>query len=376
MRLLLLLVSMAISQGFVQVPLTRRKSLRKTLQELGLLAELNSNIQNLSSKYSSGLQEAATEPLANYMDNEYVGTIYIGTPPQEFSVVFDTGSANLWVPSVSCTSAACTNHHKFNPHLSSSFHTSTEVVSISYGTGSMRGILGYDTVQVGSIIAEKQGLVLSEAESLFLYYSHFDGILGLGYPSLSVSGTTPVFDTMWNEGLISQDLFSVYLSSGNGSVITFGGIDNSHYTGSLQWVPVTEQKFWQITINSITLNGQVVACQYGCPAIVDTGTSVIAGHPEAIRGIQKAIGANPDIYGLYNVNCNKISSLPDIIITIDGMNYNLPASAYINQFPGSCSSGFQSTSGLWILGDIFIREYFVVFDRSNNRVGFAPIVKS
>ncbi|XP_063781890.1 pepsin A-like isoform X2 [Pseudophryne corroboree] len=357
------------------VPLSRRKSLRKSLQEHGLHAELNGRTPDLSSKYSSGLQGAATEPLLNYMDNEYFGTIYIGTPPQEFSVVFDTGSANLWVPSVSCSSAACANHHKFNPHLSSTFQSSTEMVSISYGTGSMKGALGYDTVQVGSIAATNQGLVLSETESIFLYYSHFDGILGLGYPSLSVSGTTPVFDTMWNEGLISQDLFSVYLSRGNGSMITFGGIDESHYTGSLQWVPVTEQKFWQITISSIMLSGQVVACQDGCDAIVDTGTSVIAGHPEAIRGIQEAIGATPDVYGLYNVNCNEIRSLPDIIITIDGMDYPIPASAYINQFPGSCSSGFQSTSGPWILGDIFIREYFVVFDRSNNRVGFASAVK-
>ncbi|KAG8432066.1 hypothetical protein GDO86_019270 [Hymenochirus boettgeri] len=124
------------------------------------------------------------------------------------------------------------------------------------------------------------------------------------------------------------------------------------------------------------MNGQTIACSDTCQAIVDTGTSVIAGHPDSIGAIQEAIGAQSDKYGLFTVNCNLVSSLPEIIITINGIQYPLPSTAYINQFPGSCSSGFQSTSGLWILGDIFLREYFTVFDRGNNRVGFAPSLKA
>lgn len=45
----------------------------------------------------------------------------------------------------------------------------------------------------------------------------------------------------------------------------------------------------------------------------------------------------------------------------------------------SCVSGFQgmnlptSSGELWILGDVFIRQYFAVFDRANNQVGLAPV---
>lgn len=44
-------------------------------------------------------------------------------------------------------------------------------------------------------------------------YSEFDGVLGLAFPSIASSRATPVFDNMMNEGLVNQDLFSVYLSS-------------------------------------------------------------------------------------------------------------------------------------------------------------------
>lgn len=68
--------------------------------------------------------------------------------------------------------------------------------------------------QVGGIADTNQIFGLSETEpGSFLYYAPFDGILGLAYPSIASSGATPVFDNMWNQGLVSQDLFSVYLSS-------------------------------------------------------------------------------------------------------------------------------------------------------------------
>nr|P00791.3 RecName: Full=Pepsin A; Flags: Precursor [Sus scrofa] len=384
MKWLLLLSLVVLSECLVKVPLVRKKSLRQNLIKNGKLKDfLKTHKHNPASKY---FPEAAAligdEPLENYLDTEYFGTIGIGTPAQDFTVIFDTGSSNLWVPSVYCSSLACSDHNQFNPDDSSTFEATSQELSITYGTGSMTGILGYDTVQVGGISDTNQIFGLSETEpGSFLYYAPFDGILGLAYPSISASGATPVFDNLWDQGLVSQDLFSVYLSSNDdsGSVVLLGGIDSSYYTGSLNWVPVSVEGYWQITLDSITMDGETIACSGGCQAIVDTGTSLLTGPTSAIANIQSDIGASENSDGEMVISCSSIDSLPDIVFTINGVQYPLSPSAYILQDDDSCTSGFEgmdvptSSGELWILGDVFIRQYYTVFDRANNKVGLAPV---
>ncbi|CAM5119701.1 unnamed protein product [Eretmochelys imbricata] len=376
MKWLLLLSLVALSQCRVtKVSLKKGKSLRQNLKEHGLLEDfLKKHPYNPASKYFPGLaNKFASEPLTNYMDADYYGTISIGTPAQDFTVIFDTGSSNLWVPSVYCSSIACENHKKFNPSHSSTYKATSQSLSIQYGTGSMTGILGYDTVQVGGIVDTNQIFGLSETEpgSTF-YYAPFDGILGLAFPSISSSGATPVFDNMMNEGLVPQDLFSVYLSSNDrtGSFVMFGGIDSSYYSGSLNWIPLSSESYWEITMDRVTMNGETIACSGGCRAIIDTGTSLLAGPPSGISNINSHIGTSDG-----TISCSAMSSLPNIVFTIKGIEFPLPASAYIIEESGSCMSGFESIDfeGRWILGDVFIRHYYVVFDRANNQVALASV---
>nr|XP_017520462.2 chymosin-like isoform X1 [Manis javanica] len=378
--LVALLAVLALSQGSgtSRIPLHKSKSLRRALKERGLLEDfLRTHHYAISRKYSSG-GEVAREPLTNYLDCQYFGKIYIGTPPQEFTVVFDTGSSDLWVPSVYCKSDACQNHHRFDPYKSSTFQNMGKPLSIHYGRGSMRGVMGFDTVTVSSIEDHHQtvGLSTQEPGNVF-FYSVFDGILGLAYPSLASEYSVPVFDNMMNRHLVARDLFSVYMSrNGQGSMLILGAIDPSYYTGSLHWVPITRQAYWQFTVDSITINGVVVACDGGCEAILDTGTSMLVGPSSDIFNIQAAIGATQDPYGEFDIDCGSLSSMPEVVFEIHGRKYRLPASTYTNEMEGICSSGFQGDgdSQLWILGDVFIREYYSVFDRASNHVGLAKAI--
>uniref|UniRef100_A0A452SB93 Cathepsin E n=1 Tax=Ursus americanus TaxID=9643 RepID=A0A452SB93_URSAM len=362
MKTLILLLLVLLDLGLAQqrlhrVPLRRHQSLRKKLRAQGQLSEFwkSQNLDMIQFTESCTMNQDANEPLINYLDMEYFGTISIGSPPQNFTVIFDTGSSNLWVPSVYCTSAACKTHARFYPSQSNTYSALGSHFSIQYGTGSLSGIIGADQVDVEGLVVVGQqfGESVTEPGQTFVN-AEFDGILGLGYPSLAVGGVTPVFDNMMAQNLVDIPMFSVYMSSdpegGAGSELIFGGYDHSHFSGNLHWVPVTKQGYWQIALDAIQVGGAVMFCSEGCQAIVDTGTSLITGPSDKVKQLQKAIGAEP----------------MDGEDFVDGMEF--------------CSSGFQGldiqppAGPLWILGDVFIRRFYSVFDRGNNRVGLAPAV--
>ncbi|RXM90681.1 Pepsin A [Acipenser ruthenus] len=214
MKLLIVFAALlSISHCFTKMYLQKGKSIRERLEEEGLLEEfLQENPIIPISKYSA-VPSSSNELLINHFDSMYYGIITIGTPPQSFKVLFDTGSSNLWLPSINCQSPACTNHATFAPNASSTFQATNRVFYIVYSSGSMHGTLGYDTVKVADIVVPKQefGLSVSEPGNAF-YYAPFDGIVGLAYPSIASGKATPLFDNMMSQHLVSQDLFSFYLN--------------------------------------------------------------------------------------------------------------------------------------------------------------------
>ncbi|XP_077900989.1 pepsin F-like [Ictidomys tridecemlineatus] len=410
----------ALSECLVTIPLMKIKSMRENLQENNVLDDyLEKYPYSLAYKFLDNRPDpgVAYEPMRNYLDVSYVGIVSIGTPPQDFKVVLDTGSADLWVPSVYCRSGACSecprplpcpfvslhplgpstlwvpgsltgpprpclagSHSSFDPLRSSTFLVSGQLFHLVYGSAAISGFLAYDTVRIGGLVdvAQAFGLSLQEPGN-FLKHAVFDGILGLSYPSLAFPGTTPVFDNLWRQGLMDQNLFAFYLSRSEekGSVLMLGGVDPSYYSGQLTWVPVSKPSYWQIAMDSISINGKVIACDGGCQGIIDTGTSLLSGPPDHVLNIQKLIHAQPD-HGQYVVDCDTVDTLPDILFTINGVDYPVPASAYVRKsHPHTCHSGFEGLDHpfypeTWVLGDIFLRLYFTVFDRANNRIGLAP----
>jgi len=324
-------------------------------------------------KFTSKKHKSPIDPFRNYDDILYVGNISIGTPPQYFQVVFDTGSSNLWIVSAKCKDMACRNKMAYNSSQSTTYIPNGEPIAIEYGTGSMVGFLDSDTVSVAGINVKNQ--IFGEATSLAPFFQDqpIDGILGLAYPAIAEDYVTPVFDNMIKQGLVAKPIFAFYLDSTAGdtrSEIILGGVDRSLFKGPITYVPVASQTYWQISLEGVIVNGKEVSNCNKCPAIVDTGTSLIVGPPESVTPLINAIGpVKPD--------CSNMQSLPTIFFNLKGSLFPLPPQVYVIKDEGECFLGIEPADGipLWILGDAFIRNYFTVFDRGENRVGFATLRK-
>ncbi|XP_057583352.1 pregnancy-associated glycoprotein 2-like [Hippopotamus amphibius kiboko] len=376
MKWLGILGLLALSEGLVIIPLTKTRTMRETLREENLLTNFLEENTDDPSQNATDDPNISLQPLWNYEDVCYVGNISIGTPPQEFRVVFDTSSSFTWVPSFNCSSLSCRTYNLFNPLLSTTFRLSNQAFNFKYGPWNIEGILAYDTVRIMNLVALDQKFGLSVNQS-GLDHAIYDGVLGLGYPSLTSEWITPVFDNLKTRGVISQPIFAFYLSTKkeHGSVVMFGGVDHSYHSGELNWIPVSRNQYWQVTMTSITMKGVIVGCHHGCQAILDTGTSFLAGPTRLVTAIHKLIQARP--FGEeYQVPCRKVRNLPSIIFTINGNDYLMPSEAYMWKVSVSVCLGTENwkRSETWVLGAVFLRLYFSVYDRENNRVGLAPAV--
>ncbi|XP_057583130.1 pregnancy-associated glycoprotein 2-like [Hippopotamus amphibius kiboko] len=381
MKWLGILGLVALSECLVIIPLTKIKAMQETLREENLLTHFLEENTDHRSQNATDDPTTTIQPLRNYQDMCYIGNISIGTPPQEFKVIFDTTSPCMWVPSIHCSSPSCRTHNLFNYQLSTSFWPTAMKVNIKYGTGRIDGVVVYDTVRIMNIVDLSQTFVLSLNQS-GLDHASFDGVLGLAYPSLGPKSITPVFDNLKNRLIISEPVFAFYLSTRkeNDSVVMFGGVDHSYHKGQLKWIPVSQNRFWQITMNRILINGKMVACKRRCQAILNTGTTLLLGPTKLVTTIQNHITARA--FGEeYRVPCSNISSLPAIVFILNDSYYPVPAEAYIWKGPYNiCVSLFRggtetwNRSETWVLGDAFLRMYFSVYDRRSNRIGLAPAV--
>ncbi|GAA5987952.1 hypothetical protein JCM10908_007287 [Rhodotorula pacifica] len=352
-----------------------------------------SKVAKRASSGSIGL----TDYFSGGSDSAYYGPIGIGTPVKTFNVIFDTGSADFFVPSTNAT----TSHQQFSTAKSSTVEVSTAQWDITYGTGSSSGYLARDTVTVGGLSVPKTIFALADTTASVITNLPSDGICGLAFSTIATSGAPTVFENAISAGLISSPEFGFYLQRAKdhttqsrgtiaGGELCFGCTDNTKYTGNLNWIPVSAKAYWEIPSDGITINNNVVSGT-SFAAAIDTGTSLTYVPTAVAKALYAQIGGTPanDGSGEYYVPC--VSPFQAIGFSFGGVNYNVPlADIYLGY--ASSSNKNQCILGILgqdmydadgnqvaIIGALFLKSVYSVFSYSNNgapAVAFAPSITS
>lgn len=356
----------------------------------------------------------------------YYGSIFVGVPqPQEFTVVFDTGSGHFFVPSSKCASEPCAVHRRYLRNNSASavdvdhdgqeVHPDTEErdqVAIAYGTGEIVGEFGRETVCLNDHAGEESEKALSAIECTRLrvifatelttepfYAFEFDGVLGLGLESLALDPEFSFFGQMEKLNALMEPFFGVFVSQNDevASEITFGGPDHERFSGELQWAPVArpELGYWQMEVKNITVGGEPLElCQDGgCIAIADTGTSLVGVPKQAAQYVHWLLARKVEGDPFQAPDCRHHEG-PEIVFDLGGVkihigpeDYSRPAGLRVinnktNETELICRAsllpveeGGSLNPKTWILGEPVLRRYYTTYDWRQRRVGFAPAVQ-
>lgn len=339
-------------------------------------------LERLHKSRRTGLQFTDTGSIVvnDYENAQYFGPITVGTPPQELSVIYDTGSANLWVPNIH---KLLSPHKTYNHDKSSTYQPNGTVFDIEYGSGPVSGFFSEDTFNMGGFDVPSYTFAeVNDTKGLGPAYGigKFDGICGMGWSTITVGGGPSPFAALSATGDLTKGVFAFYLGSDSSptpesnSELVLGGVDANHYTGDFSFVPLTSETYWEIALDGFTVNGESVSSTK--KAIVDSGTSLLAGPKDEVAKIAAAVGAKKiPLLPEYTIDCD--ATAPDLVFTLGGKDYHLALKDYVIEDAGECIFAMTGidvpapAGPLWILGDVFMRKYYTQFDMDNKQLGFA-----
>ncbi|CAD5234009.1 unnamed protein product [Bursaphelenchus xylophilus] len=338
-------------------------------------------LQKVKTNKTKVLQDVYGQKLNNKQDVEYRGIMSLGTPPQKFNVVFDTGSDILWVPHKGCKSQGpvvknCkSGENVYDEKASTTSEPTGKQFAIEYGTGTAQGKYFKDVLAFGDPSGPQlkfKNKVLFGAGTQMTFSD--EGILGLAFPVRGAEDTS-IFLQAMKEGILDKPIFTTYMKKCNGScddggLITFGDEDKKHCGEVRGYVDVKKNaSHWKFKMDGFQI-GKLYKFKVQ-EAITDTGTSVIVVPEKLMEPIANAINATP--YGeTYMVPCSKKFQLG---LKLGGKTYFIDSHQLLLNGGGGgfCQLAIAPGNfGFWILGDPFIRQFCQVHNMEKRQVGFAP----
>ncbi|GLB33562.1 putative peptidase A1 family protein [Lyophyllum shimeji] len=302
------------------------------------------------------------------------GTISLGTPPVSFTVDFDTGSSDLFLPAQTCQ-VNCEGHIAYDTDASSTARNLNRTFSLSFGDGStVHGNQFTDTVIIANLTATNQTVGAASRYSTGFAIDQFppDGLMGMAFPQISNFPANPVFQTLIAENKTTARQFAFKLTN-SGSELFLGGANNSQFIGSLSINPVVREGFWQVSLDAVNVNG--AAAVVAQSAIIDTGTTLVLGNWNSVSAVYAAI---PGSQAATSTIGPGFFTYLSISLTFGGKAFAISPSTFNLGLaaPGSsdCVGGIAAINeNFWIVGDVFLQNVYTVFDVGNSSVGFATL---
>ncbi|KAF9449879.1 acid protease [Macrolepiota fuliginosa MF-IS2] len=384
------------------IPLTKRTNLLVDDQGIVKPEVLKGQINKVASKFDRGfrafekntgqvhpgrVQKETVEaratgavPLVDDQDALWHGTISVGTPAKQFTVDFDTGSSDLFLPGPDC-GATCQGHQVYNTAASTTAKDQGQKFSLAFGDGStVQGEVFTDTVAIAGLTANNQAVGAATQYSTGFESNQFppDGLMGMAFRQISVFGDNPFFQTLIAQGTPTASQFSFKLSQ-SGSELFLGGVNNNMFTGSFTNVPVTQEGFWQVTLGAVNVGGSAAISNQ--QAAIDTGTTLIVAPQAQVAQFYQAIPGSQDASqtvgaGFFTFPC---SANPSVSLTFGGKEFAIPSASFnlgqVSAGSSQCVGGIAGTTNidLWVVGDLFLTNVYTTFDAGNSQVGFATL---
>ncbi|KAH9988378.1 aspartic peptidase domain-containing protein [Russula vinacea] len=297
------------------------------------------------------------------------GTIQVGTPGKEYSVLIDTGTADLMLFGPSCPT--CQGHNTYDPSKSSSANDLKTPFNLTYGFGNIVGDVFTDSVTIGGFEVSNGTLGVTSEIGLNYNATNFgaDGVLGMGFQGLSLYNSSSVIETL----------------------LIVGGRDGSRYSGDLVYTPVDTGNlgFWHTELDDITINGNNTHITT-LGAVIDSGSPLILGDRESIANIYAGIpgssrlnvsaesSENQKQFQFWTYPCN---TTVNASIVISKTSFNIPSDGfnYTTIGGGLCTGIFAELAaeiaypGFWVLGNAFLRNVYTEFDYGKLQIGFGQL---
>ncbi|KAL9605202.1 MAG: hypothetical protein Q9179_001596 [Wetmoreana sp. 5 TL-2023] len=310
-------------------------------------------------------------------DFSYFTNVEFGSSKKVMYMLVDSGAANTWVMGSDCTNQVCADHNTFGPADSTSLVVSQDPFDLTYGTGSVSGFTANDTVKIAGLsVSLSFGLASTTSEDFSAY--PMDGILGLGPQGSKLMDFPTAMDVIQDAKILSSNFVGVNLQrSSDGSTdgeLSFGALDTTKYQGELSYTKTVDgASMWEIPIDDFTVNGNSCGLT-GKTAIVDTGTSFMLLPPADAKELHSQLPDSQEDGETFNIPC---ASEATIQLTFSGKAYDILPVDYIGdpikEGSSTCTSNIIGRKPFgadqWLVGDVFLKNVYSVFDYDGKRIG-------